>query len=674
MSPKISKNRTNAIKKLANDPALSVGDLETALRKIGQVCAHTLGVEEVAIWQFSQNGENLTCIATHRTGRKGPVKVKQVRTQQIKNYINAIQNGLYMVVLDSSQKIKPSKMADEFMRQEIKASLHVPIYVNGALNGVVQFNQLKVQRDWSLTDRVFACEAADLTADTLRNFGTKGIEKYTPDIRDMLDHTLNHVLSELDLEYGMIRLDEIPVVRGYSPEAEMEFVNQYRTSREFAEQTVIIRDVNQAAGGSKKLVDALKSAGIHSFITAPIVIDMNQIGCVHIASHTTMDWKPEAVSLLEWTTRHIARVVDEIWSRQDNLTLSRLIQRFQNSVQNLNRMMKFDEAIKAVGKSATDVLETDMAFIVLRNPDNTISCPWISGLNSGTVNRIIDTEGASIESILRRSRTPVLFPDIRKSVLPASLQRHLTEKKVRSTRIFPLVYEEQTMGAVVGFYKQTRLFTRNERSILSLFANTASLTLQNAWMYDQVEQGYLGLALALAHAEDAREVTLADSSMRSAKLAEETARALKIPEEDVMSIHWAALLHDIGKKDIPENILQKSGPLNENEWEMVRLSPATGEKMLEPVPHLHGVAKIIRNFHEHFDGSGYPDRLKGDQIPIGAKVLAVTDAYTSMIDKRAYRASRPPQEALLEIQRDSGKHFDPVVVDAFKNVAAKYMS
>jgi response regulator RpfG family c-di-GMP phosphodiesterase len=273
---------------------------------------------------------------------------------------------------------------------------------------------------------------------------------------------------------------------------------------------------------------------------------------------------------------------------------------------------------------------------------------------------------------LRHSKTPILFPDVRKSVLPTSLQRHLVEKKVRSTRIFPFVYEGQMMGAVLGFYKHVRLFTHNERGILSLFANLSTLTLQNAWMYDQVKQGYLSLALALANAEDAREVTIPDSSLRSAKLAEETARALKIPEEEVMSIHWAALLHDIGKKDIPENVLQKSGPLNENEWKMVRLSPKAGEEMLEPIPQLRGVAKIIRNFREHYDGSGYPDHLQGNQIPVSAKVLAVTDAYTSMLDKRAYRASRPPQEAMQEIQRYSGKYFDPVVVDAFNNVAKKH--
>ncbi len=670
MSMKISANRIYEIQELSHDPTLLESDLETALHKIGQVCAKGLNIEEVVFWRFSQDGENFSCISVYKAGRKTPIKPKPIRIQQIKNYIGAIQNVPYMMVFNSQHK--NNKTAREFLRQEVKTSLHVPIYVSGALSGAIHFNQIKTEGEWSLADRVFACEAADLTATVLQNSGMKGPEQYTPDVIEMLDHVLDHVLKELNHEHGMIRLDEIPVTRGYTSEAEMEFINHYRTSPDLTDHTVIVTDLQLVMRSSRKLFDVLKNAGIRSFVTVPITTDTNQIGCIHVASRSVTDWRPEEIALLEWVARHIARVVDDIWIRQDNRTLSRLIQTFHNNTRTLNRMMLFDEAVKTIGQSTTDVLGTDMAFIILRNPDNTISAPWISGLNPDTINRIVDTEGAAVQTILRHSKSPILFPDVRKSVLPTSLQQHLIEKKVQSIRIFPFVYEDQTMGAVLGFYKYTRLFTRNERSILSLFANTATLTLQNAWMYDQIKQGYLGLALALAYAEDAREVNIPDSSSKSAKLAEETARALKVPEDEVMSIRWAALLHDIGKKDIPESILQKSGPLNENEWDMVRLSPQTGEKMLEPLPQLHGVAKIIRNFHEHYDGTGYPDRLKGNEIPIGAKVLAVTDAYTSMIDKRAYRDSRPPQDALREIQRYRGKYFDPVVVDAFKNVAEKH--
>ncbi|MEW6403858.1 MAG: HD domain-containing phosphohydrolase [Chloroflexota bacterium] len=673
MSTITLNNRLQIVRGLSRDPALT-GNPETALRKIGQTATKVLGIDEVRIWNFSQSGESLTAVSTYKAGQKTPVKPKHIRARQVQSYLNTVQNSLFLAVLDSSRKVKNSRMAQEFLRQEIRASLHVPLYVRGALIGAMEFNQIRKERSWTISDHVLACEIADLTANVLQSFGLKGIEKHTPDIVPMLDLVLDQVLSEVNLEHGVIRLDEIPVVRGYSAEIEMEFVNQYRASPDLVQRTVVVPNLARVGRDARTLVNVLKSAEVGAFITVPMLIDENQVGCVHIASRDPVEWKEDTIALLEWTARHIARVVDDLWTRQDNLTLSKLIQSFHSSARDLNRMMVFDEAVQAVGNSATQVLETDVSCIVLRNPDGTIDCPWISGLNVDRINRIIDTEGASIDSILRRIETPILFPDIRSSILPTSLQKQLIEKKVRSSRIFPLVYEDQTMGAIFGFYKHMRLFTRNERRILSLFANSAALTLQNAWMYDKVEQGYLGLALALANAEDAREVTIPDSSMRSAKLAAETARSMKVPEEEVESIHWAALLHDIGKKDIPESILKKSGPLDETEWEMVRLSPTVGERMLAPVPQLHGIARIIRNFHEHFDGSGYPDRLKGDQIPIGAKVLAVTDAYTSMLDKRAYREPRPPQDALHEIQRYSGKYFDPKVVNAFCTVVEKHIT
>jgi len=668
MAAKTPKNKAEKITGVPRDPTRS--DIVTALSKIGRVSAGILNIEEVNFWQFPQNSENLTCIASFSAGKKTTLKTKQIRIQMVRDYVKALQNGLFLVARDSSHKAVRS--AREFLRRDIKASLHAPIYIGGALCGVVQFNQTRVKRDWDMSDYVFACKTADLAAKILQSFGIKGNEKYIPDIMEMLDHSLDHVLEELGLEYGMIRLDEIPITRGYSPEIEMKFVNRYRVSPEITYRTTVVTNVNQTAGDSRDLVEVVINAGIKSFVTIPIIIDTYQVGCIHVASRTVRNWERETISLLEWTAGHIAHIVNDIWIHQDSRTLSDLIQSFHDNARLLNRMMSFEDAIQAVGESATDVLETDTAFIILRNPDTTISCPWINGLDPDTINRIIDTEGASIQSILRLNRSPILFPDVQKSVLPTSLQRHLAGKKIRSARIFPFIYEGQMMGAVLGFYRHMRLFTHNERSILSIFSNSATLTLQNAWMYDQVRQGYLGLALALANAEDAREVTIPGSSLKSARLAAETARALNVPEDEVMSIHWAALLHDIGKKDVPEDVLQKSGPLDEDEWEMVHRSPQTGERMLEPIPQLHGVARIIRNFREHYDGSGYPDRLKGNQIPIGSKVLAVTDAYTSMIDERSYRASRAPQEALQEIRRYSGRYFDPVVVDAFSNIAKKH--
>lgn len=674
MSTKIPNNKMDAIEKLSRDTALTRDGIEHALQKIGQLSVKSLDADEVVFWHFSPSGDSLTSIASHQSGRKAVAKPKIISSTKLMDYIDAIQNNLFLTFRASPRSSKPTGIARELLRQEVKSSLHVPLYINGALSGTVQFNQLKKERGWSLADRAFACEAAHTAANLMQTFDMNGVEKYTPNIVDMLEHTLDHMLKELNLEHGMIRLDEIPVTRGYSPEIEMEFINQYRLSPELTFRTAVVTNVNQVGGISKGLIHTLKGAGIRSFVNVPLFTGLNQIGCIHVASPALMDWEEGTVPLLETTARHITRIVEGIWMRQDYHTLSGLIQSFRDNALDLSHMMLFDEAVIKIGESATHVLETDTAFILLRSPDNSIKCPWSNGLSIETIHTIIDNDGAALETILRHGKAPVLFPDVRKSILPSSLQKPLAEKKTRSARIFPLVYEDMTMGAVVGFYKKVRLFTRNERNILSLFANSAALTLQNAWMYDQIQKGYLGLALALAGAEDAREVSISDASMKSANLATEVARAMKIPEEEVNSIHWAALLHDIGKKDVPENVLNKSGPLTESEWEMVRRAPKTGEMLLEPIPQLQGVAKIIRTFHERYDGTGYPDRLKGDQIPIGAKVLAVTDAYTSMIDKRAYRDPRLPQEAVREIQRYKGKYFDPVVVDVFSSIAEKYVN
>jgi HD-GYP domain-containing protein (c-di-GMP phosphodiesterase class II) len=233
------------------------------------------------------------------------------------------------------------------------------------------------------------------------------------------------------------------------------------------------------------------------------------------------------------------------------------------------------------------------------------------------------------------------------------------------------VFEDRTLGAFFAFYKHARLYTRNERNVLSLFANTATLTLQNAWMYNQVEQGYLNLALELANTVDLREFAHAEVRWKLAELAEKTALRLQVPEREVAAIHWAALLHDIGKKDVPAEVLRKSGPLNEAEWKLLHDAPLSAERMLKPVPHLQEVAKVVRNYRERYDGSGYPDKLRGDQIPVGAKVLAVVDAYTSMLRDRPYQKPRVHNEALEEIQRHSGTQFDPAVVNAFNQVMAR---
>jgi diguanylate cyclase (GGDEF)-like protein len=150
-----------------------------------------------------------------------------------------------------------------------------------------------------------------------------------------------------------------------------------------------------------------------------------------------------------------------------------------------------------------------------------------------------------------------------------------------------------------------------------------------------------------------------------ATLAADVARRLGLDEDEVERVVIAAELHDIGKIAIPRSILDKRGPLDADEWEFMKRHTLIGERIAQSAPALVGVAALIRSSHERWDGTGYPDRLAGDEIPLGAQVVFVCDAYAAMTSDRCYAAAKSEAEARAELRRHAGTQFAPAVVDAF---------
>jgi len=170
-------------------------------------------------------------------------------------------------------------------------------------------------------------------------------------------------------------------------------------------------------------------------------------------------------------------------------------------------------------------------------------------------------------------------------------------------------------------------------------------------------------AASLARAVDARDVYTGSHSQRVAELAARTARRLGLADEEVELTRLAASLHDLGKLAIPEEILRKPGPLTEPERIVLERHPQIGFRMLESLG-VDPVADWVLHHHERWDGSGYPDGLPGERIPLGARIIFVADAYDAMISERVYRRRVSPEEAIAELGRCSGTQFDPHVVNA----------
>lgn len=143
---------------------------------------------------------------------------------------------------------------------------------------------------------------------------------------------------------------------------------------------------------------------------------------------------------------------------------------------------------------------------------------------------------------------------------------------------------------------------------------------------------------------------------------------LGLSGDQLISLSYAAYLHDIGKVKVPDKILNKLGPLTDEEWEEMRKHPIYGEQMLADKEFLADAAKLVLAHHERHDGSGYPNRLKGEDIPIEARIIAVVDSYDAMTSDRPYRLALPQGEACWELRRNAGTQFDPRVVEAFLTV------
>lgn len=143
---------------------------------------------------------------------------------------------------------------------------------------------------------------------------------------------------------------------------------------------------------------------------------------------------------------------------------------------------------------------------------------------------------------------------------------------------------------------------------------------------------------------------------------------LGLADDQLVTVSYAAYLHDIGKVRVPSEILAKPGPLSDAEWAEMRKHPDYGAEMLADKAFLVDAARIVRAHHERYDGSGYPGGLRGEEIPIEARIIAVVDAYDAMISDRPYRKALDSAGACAEIKKNSGTQFDPRVVDAFLRV------
>ena len=231
----------------------------------------------------------------------------------------------------------------------------------------------------------------------------------------------------------------------------------------------------------------------------------------------------------------------------------------------------------------------------------------------------------------------------------------------------PVNVEEVLIAAERALERRQLLMERREYHTL-LERRVDEATRDLAAALNELEDTYRTTLEALGSALDTRDVGTHAHSRRVVGYSLALARAHNLPESQMRDIEHGVLLHDIGKIGIPDGILLKPGPLGPEEWKIMRTHPDLGRRLVEPIPFLRGAVPIVYHHHERWDGTGYPVGLRGESIPLSARIFAVADAFDAMTYNRPYSVAISFEAARQEIQRCAGTHFDPAVVETFLKI------
>lgn len=271
------------------------------------------------------------------------------------------------------------------------------------------------------------------------------------------------------------------------------------------------------------------------------------------------------------------------------------------------------------------------------------------------------------------TKSPVYLQDTRSITLTHAERVIVDSRNLVSLLYFPLLLKDTAIGVfIVGTTDKPREFSTSEIDLCYVMSFEVSLAIANAQLFEKAQKSIVEISQAYdatlegwSRMLDMRDQVTEEHTHRVTELTVALAEKMGFPDSELGHIRRGALLHDIGKMGIPDSILQKPGPLTDNEWAIMQTHPEKAYIVLSRVPYLLPAVDIPYCHHEKWDGTGYPRKLRGDEIPLSARIFAVVDVYDALTSDRPYRKAWDKEKALAYIREQSGRHFYPDAVNAF---------
>ena len=427
-------------------------------------------------------------------------------------------------------------------------------------------------------------------------------------------------------------------------------------------------------------IEALRH-GADDYVTKPFNIEeLRKVVHRGIESRQFRRKNRDLVDMLKQANTDLKRHKNELKHEvaRTSESLLETNKRLEQRVKQLNTIMKVTQAVTSILdlerlldfclKLLGREMQVENSSIMLVQPDG--QHLMVKASYGARTDNIMGKEhrmGDGVAGWVAEYRESLLISDVETS--PAFSTEYSRTYPNKSFLSVPLIHQDRTLGVLNLTGKTTgEPFIEQDRDFAVAIAGQIAVAIENARLCEAIQKNCLSAVQALAESLEARDPYTSGHSSRVTDLAVRVAKTLGVSQTGVDTLRYAGRLHDIGKLGISEATLHKSTELSDDDWMMIREHPVKGERIIHSLGFIERVTPIVRYHHERWDGTGYPDGLKGEEIPFLTRILSIADCYDAMTSQRPYRSAMSHKEAMFEIEAEMSKHFDPSLVPQFGRV------
>lgn len=338
----------------------------------------------------------------------------------------------------------------------------------------------------------------------------------------------------------------------------------------------------------------------------------------------------------------------------------------------INSSLEIEEIRKKAALAAIKLVNCEAGSLLLFDEDSEeLYFDVALGEKAEKVKTIKLKKGQGIAGWVAKHKEAVIINDVQNDFRFYKGADEKSGFKTKTMICLPVMMKDKVLGVMQAINKKNSLFNEYDLELLRALASQIAVAIENARLYEELKETFYSIVLALADTIEKRDPYTGGHTKRVMDYSIAIGVEMELSKKEIEKLRLAAILHDIGKIGIRDEILLKKEKLSHEEFKIIQNHTIYGAEILHYVKQLKDIIPGVKYHHEEFSGSGYPDRLKGNEIPLIARIIAVADTFDAMTTDRPYRKALSVDEAMKELKDKAGKQFDPQVVDAFQKVYSK---